>query len=227
MSKSKKLAKASGALSERERSTSEDSKTLKFHMRPGETEAQAFARLSVDPVPKSAIAALNLKNPAINGGPSLNDLVEGLTEAVKRTKSGDMSCADEMLVSQAYALDNLFHVLLTRSAMQLGHSLEATETYMRLALKAQSQARTTWESLSKIKNPVGATFIRQANLANGPQQVNNHGQGSDVREIESQPNELKGLDGHAMDSGAAGAAVEGDPQVGTVEKRHRAENGGG
>jgi len=45
--------------------------------------------------------------------------------------------------------------------------------YLRLALKAQSQARTTVETLAEIKNPRAVAFVRQANIANGPQQVNN------------------------------------------------------
>jgi hypothetical protein len=43
---------------------------------------------------------------------------------------------------------------------------------MRLALKAQSQSRATVETLAAIKNPP-VVFARQANIAHGPQQVNN------------------------------------------------------
>ena len=42
---------------------------------------------------------------------------------------------------------------------------------MRLALKAQAQARSTAEALAVIKNPM--PYIRQANIAHGHQQVNN------------------------------------------------------
>jgi len=45
--------------------------------------------------------------------------------------------------------------------------------YLRLALKAQSQCRTTLETLAVIKNPAPVAFVRQANIAHGPQQVNN------------------------------------------------------
>jgi hypothetical protein len=43
---------------------------------------------------------------------------------------------------------------------------------MRLALKAQSQCRATLETLATVKNPP-VLFAKQANIANGPQQVNN------------------------------------------------------
>jgi hypothetical protein len=55
----------------------------------------------------------------------------------------------------------------------MGEYVNAAETYMRLALKAQSQCRTTLETLAGIKNPASVTFVRQANVAHGPQQVNN------------------------------------------------------
>ena len=42
---------------------------------------------------------------------------------------------------------------------------------MRLSLKAQGQCRATLETLAVIKNP--PVFAHQANIAHGPQQVNN------------------------------------------------------
>ena len=40
-------------------------------------------------------------------------------------------------------------------------------------LRAQSQCRATIETLAVIKNPQAVAFVRQANIAAGPQQVNN------------------------------------------------------
>ena len=57
--------------------------------------------------------------------------------------------------------------------MNMDEYIEATERYMRLALKAQGQCRATLETLAAIKNPP-VVFARQANFANGPQQVNNN-----------------------------------------------------
>ena len=44
----------------------------------------------------------------------------------------------------------------------MNEHLPAAETYMRLALKAQSQCRATLETLANIKNPP-TVFARQAN----------------------------------------------------------------
>ena len=43
---------------------------------------------------------------------------------------------------------------------------------MKLALKAQSQCRSTWEVVSAIQNPPIAGYVSQANIAQN-QQVNN------------------------------------------------------
>ena len=54
----------------------------------------------------------------------------------------------------------------------MGEHLNATETYMRLALKAQTQCRSTLETLAEVKYPKAATFVRQQNVAY-QQQINN------------------------------------------------------
>ena len=51
--------------------------------------------------------------------------------------------------------------------------LNQADAYLRLALKAQGQCRATWATLAAMKNPQPTTFVRQTNIAQGPQQVNN------------------------------------------------------
>lgn len=46
------------------------------------------------------------------------------------------------------------------------------ESYLRMAMKAQNQCRMTLETLTTVKNP-SVVYARQANIAHGPQQVNN------------------------------------------------------
>ena len=97
-------------------------------------------------------------------------------------------------------------VLLTANA---GECLDATDKYMRLALKAQSQCRATLETLAGIKNPI--PYIKQTNIANGPQQVNN-GQIAAAApphagDFETAPNKLlEANHGQRLDIGAEVAA---------------------
>lgn len=50
----------------------------------------------------------------------------------------------------------------------MGEYLNATDTYLRLALKAQAQCRATLQTLAEIKNPRPVAFVKQANIAHGP-----------------------------------------------------------
>lgn len=93
----------------------------------------------------------------------LGALVSALDGQVKAVNGGDLKQAEAMLLTQAYTLNELFNGLVRRAADQ--EFVRPYETYMRLALKAQSQCRTTLESLALIKNPPSVAFVRQANIA--------------------------------------------------------------
>jgi hypothetical protein len=93
--------------------------------------------------------------------------------------------------------------------------------YMRLALKAQSQCRATIETRAEIKNPRPIAFAQQANIANGPQQVNNGGQvpaePSCAEKSENQQSILlEKSDGERLDFGAKGAIVGANTPLETV-----------
>jgi hypothetical protein len=127
-----------------------------------------------------------------------------------------------MLTAQAHTLDAIFHHLAGRALANMGEYLGATETYLKLALRAQAQATRTWEAVSAIQNPPVAGYIKQANIAHGPQQVNN---GTGTREPAKAPNQLlERTDGNRLDLGTAQAAGGADPDVETVGAVHRTED---
>ncbi len=76
-----------------------------------------------------------------------------------------------MLTAQAHTLDAIFNNLARRAIN--AKYMNELEPYLKLALRAQSQCRATWEALATIKNPPVMGYVRQANVAHGPQQVNN------------------------------------------------------
>lgn len=121
-------------------------------------------------VTQSALSAFTLKQYAGGGDAlELNDLLAEMQKKSDAVISGDLTHVERMLVSQAITLDTIFHNLVQRSHRQ--DSFKGIEVLMRLGLKAQAQARSTAEALALLKNPM--PYIRQANIANGPQQVNN------------------------------------------------------
>lgn len=75
-----------------------------------------------------------------------------------------------MLAVQARTLDLIYNDFAARAGNCT--NLDSTEQCLRLAMKAQSQCRTTVESLAVIQQGP-AIFAKQANIAHGNQQVNN------------------------------------------------------
>lgn len=148
------------------------------------------------------------------------------TEMLKVLDGGSLRRQEGTLVAQSHTLDALFAHLLHRSLNS--DLLCEMETYMRLALKAQSQCRTTIETLNLMKNPPSAMFVKQANVANGPQQINN---GSRAENIENQPNEklaLEQRDGSPqVDFGATAAPIGAHSNVAPLGAGKRTANAGG
>ncbi len=94
-------------------------------------------------------------------------------------------------MSQAMVLNGWFCELSRRASNNLNAGIQYTdgaERFFKLAMKAQNQCRMTLETLAAVKNPP-VVFARQANIANGPQQVNNtlH---APARETETLPSKL-------------------------------------
>ena len=149
------------------------SRQLEIIGRPGTTEDRMLADLVAEGQATNASTALRFVQ-ADHGELSLTDMVRALHTHGEAINRGDLSAAERMLNSQAVALNAIFAEMARRAALNMGTHLGAAETYMRLALKAQSQSRATVETLAAIKNPP-VVFARQANINNGGQQQVNNG----------------------------------------------------
>lgn len=124
---------------------------------------------------------------------ALLDKIEAQTEAVL---TGDLGEMEAMLVGQALTLQSTFTALSRRAAANVNVNLRATESYLKLALRAQGQCRATIETLAEIKNPRSVAFIKLGNFAQN-QQIN-HGSANGSRTHEKNaiaPNELLTDDG--------------------------------
>jgi hypothetical protein len=122
-----------------------------------------------------------------------------------------------MLFAQSHTLNQLFASLLQSAMDNRGEHIGAFETYMRLALRAQSQCRATLETLAVVKNPPSVAFVKQANIANGgPQQVNN----GLARENEIPQNQLLEVSSERLDTRAAGTTIRVDQKLEAMEQVH-------
>ncbi|MEO8444207.1 MAG: hypothetical protein ABI567_04265 [Gammaproteobacteria bacterium] len=105
--------------------------------------------------------------------------------------------------------------------------LNQYEMFMELALRAQNQARMTWETLAAMKNPPQVAYVRQANIAAGPQQVNN-GVPAPTVENKPEPNKLLEVtDGQRLDALTAGTPSRADSELEAVESVHWSPDGKG
>ena len=152
----------------------------------------------------------------------LNSLIDQLSQQVATTKGGNLDRLEAMLTTQATTLDLLFNRLTRQAVMNVGSYAETVEIYLKLALRAQSQARATAETLHEMKYPKPVAFFQQANIAHGAQQVNNS-LGSRAEETQNAPNELKGVThaeshsaGKLLDAGEKAAPATSSPPAEAV-----------
>jgi hypothetical protein len=154
-------------------------------------------------------AAAAMDKWGVFGDIDIRALTVNISKRVDKVQEGSLKGPEAMLFGQAMTLQAIFTSLSRRAAMNAGEYIDATDKYLRLALKAQSQCRATLETLAAIKNPP-VIYAKQANFANGPQQVNNSIPAQSRAQagiIESEPNKLLGDDnGERMDTRAQGAA---------------------
>ncbi|MDI3490755.1 MAG: hypothetical protein PWP11_2032 [Thauera sp.] len=189
------------------------------------TIARKYAQIYISPE-LAAHRVLNATDTKVGLGEAVDvpTLVDQLREQAKVVNAGDLTQVEAMLVGQATALQTLF-ARLTERAFSAEY-MPNFETFLKLALRAQSQSRSTLEALAAIKSPP-VLIAKQANLTTGPQQINNGTMPGDrARKIGNLQNELlESSDGKRLDAGAAGTTGGVDPQLEAVGAGKGAEHG--
>lgn len=185
---------------------------------------QVKAELAVEGVVTNAALTRTFGAP-LTGEIGITEALHSLRSTIGEVNSGDLHAAEAMLMAQAVALNAVFGEMARRSHQNMGDYLDATDRYLRLALKAQNQCRATLETLAMMKNPP-VVFARQANFANGPQQVNNSIQQpphAPALQNNSGPTEQSygGMHAKTLDTRAAGTTGRADPQLETLGEVNR------
>lgn len=205
-----------------------DPNAVRIIEKPGEDRAAVLAQTYLRPTVQAGatVRAYNVNKD--NDGPELMALIDELSKQIAAVNDGDLRRAEGMLIAQAHTLDAIFGNLARRAIVQEG--LKQYEAHMRLALKAQSQCRATLESLAAIKNPRPVAFVQQANISNGPQQVNNGctAQAADSRARKNgseQNGLLEARDGERVDQATTCSAGFADSPVEAVAAIDRTPDG--
>ena len=101
------------------------------------TQSQMLAVLAT----KTSLAALAIKGYINSDDLMVKDLVTELKKSGDEVVAGDLGGIERMLVRQAITLDAIFNQMAIKSSKQ--EYLKQMETFMRLAMKAQAQAKLT------------------------------------------------------------------------------------
>lgn len=134
-----------------------------------ETGAQAMARKLLEPHLRHAHSASAYAGKVLGKdieAPGIMDFVGHVQKATAKAEAGDLALASQLLASQAITLDAMFTELARRAALNMGEYMNAAECYARLALKAQSNCRTTLEALAKLHQPREQT-VRHVHVNEG------------------------------------------------------------
>jgi len=140
-----------------------------------------------------------------------------IERGIDNINKGNLEDIEGMLYSNACALNVVFTTLMTRANRQ--EYMPSTQALMTLAFKAQNQCRSTLQTLIDLKQPRQSTFVKQANIAQGHQQVNNLAE----KNLDSQ-NKLLGSEAYDMDSDSKTEAKGINPNMEAMGKVYRRKN---
>ena len=160
-------------------------------------------------------------------------LIDELNSKIKAVHNGDMQSMEAMLIGQAQALQTIFVSLARRASKQ--EYLKQYGLYMTLALKAQGQSRATIQALTELKYPKQVAFVKQANISQGHQQINNGASAkpnanyiddSRAEKNQLQQNELLEVNNgsETMDIRTTQTTIPKDKAMATVAIQHRGKN---
>ena len=139
-----------------------------------------------------------------------------IERSIGEVKQGNLTDIEALLYSQAYTLNVMFTTLMTRANRQ--EYMPPTQALMSLAFKAQNQSRATLQALVQLKQPSNTQFIKQANIAQGHQQVNNLAE----KNITPQNELLEDIHGNShLDTGTTTAPKGIDTALEALDKVHR------
>jgi hypothetical protein len=203
----------------------QEHKQLKLAKRDGMTEGAQLAEAAMRPAVNSAMVIDAYQDHVFGGGTvEITELVNTLQASMGKSNAGDLTELENMLIGQATALQTMFVSLARRAQTQ--QFQKNVEAFLGLALKAQAQSRATIQAVIDLKFPRQTTFVKQANIASGPQQVNNGTAPS--RALKNQSEQIEVLEGMTygcteMDVRATPAPAGGNTEVEAVAAVQRSQ----
>ena len=195
-----------------------------FNVAPqsGVSDGRVMADLTLLPFTRHAAVLGSIGSKLYDGAgrPPIMETTKALTEQADKAAQGDTTLSSHLLASQALTLDTLFTEMVRRADSNMGKHPDAMERYMRLALKAQANCRTTLETLAKLHQPREQT-VRHVHVNEGGQAViaenfHHHAAGSEYVDSANQPLEPRGAS--RQSPALLGAQPSGQPLPGAGDE---------
>jgi hypothetical protein len=181
---------------------------LPVNVRPDETDRQAVARKMLGPFTRHALVAGEacsriVKNLGDAHKPGVTEYSWAIKDRADKAATGDTEASSALLMAQALSLDGIFTEYARIALINVAKHPDASERYMRLALKAQANSRATLDALAKLHQPREQT-VRHVHVNEGGQaivaeQFHHHQPGGAQNGQSSDQS-------HAAGAGAAGAS---------------------
>ncbi len=117
----------------------------------GKARKQMIAELGMGTIGRNALSAQGFASPHCGGGIEYSETMKIVAGMCGKVRSGNLDDLTDMLTAQALTLDSMFTEYSRRAMVNLGEYPDAADRYTNLAAKAQSQCRTTVETLARVK----------------------------------------------------------------------------
>lgn len=125
--------------------------SLKIERESGKSESRQMAEVAMRPMIRNGFIVGMLGGKHFGGEtPDVTDTVDIMADACKKVRDNDLSEQRDILTSQAMALDAIFTTMVLRSENNVKDYFDASQRFMRMALKAQVQCRTTIEAIDRL-----------------------------------------------------------------------------
>ena len=203
--------------------TDKKQRVIQHPMKEGANLAQVATEYILDPKTLGAIV-VDGNASSVASQVDMEFAREVIGAGIEEIKKGDLSKLEEMLYSQAVALNMMFSNLSMRAAIQTNVDIRSSLT--NLALKSQNQSRNTIQTLINLKQPNQTAFIKQqTNVANGHQQINNGVAQPSPEKFSNVGNELlEEKNGEWLDRGTKAEAERVNTELEAMGKVHRGKN---
>ena len=148
-----------------------DDSTLPSEVSDCPADLALIADMILSPIARNADIARSYGNQTFSEPkPSSFDAMTAMAKIVEKAGRGGLTLASHTLACQSVTLDSIFTEFARRAAISMDINVEVAERYIRLALKAQTNCRTTLEALARL-DPPRERLVRHVHVSDGGQAI--------------------------------------------------------